>query len=288
MLAMLCFLGITAIKAGKYRRYPIHSRLELYPVPKEGKLKARYGGSYFEEAEWWDKPRTIDRANQTKDILGEMLLIRKLFQNNRSLWWISYVFHVGIYVMFAWTILLLLATLWPHAVFVAFVSFIGGFGFALATVGAIGLLVRRVLDSTLKAYTTPQEYFNIILILLVLVTGIISWGAVSSPFEVALGLLTFSGLELAPLVIVHLILLGVMLIYIPVSKMSHYVGKFFAFHKVLWDNDPNQQGSQVNERLKKAASAAPATTQAGWSASHISPAGLVSDDASNPDKPGEE
>jgi len=270
LISMLCFLLITAVKARKYSRFPIHSRLEVYPVPKEGNGKAHYGGSYFEDPEWWSKPRALDHANEVKDMVIEMLFIQKLFQNNRSLWWISYLFHLGIYVLFAWTILLLLATLLPGAVFVLFTGLVGVAGFFLATLGAIGLLIRRIFDQTLRAYTTPQEYFNIILILAVLLTGIISW-IVVSPFDVASNLLFFSGLELAPIVVCHLVLLGIMLIYIPLSKMSHYVGKYFSFHKVLWDNDPNQQGSVVNERLRKAAAVAATTPPVVWGAPHISP-----------------
>ena len=272
IIAMMCFLLITAIKAWKYQRYPIHSRLELYPVPKEGNQRAHYGGSYFEEPRWWDKPRAIDGANEVKDILIEMLFIRKLFKNQKSLWWASYIFHLGIYVMFAWTLLLLFATIFPFSWLVTLTSAVGLLGFLLAPIGTILILVRRIFDATLRSHTTPLEYFNIILILFVLVTGLLSWFDVASPFDVARDLLPFGGSfaygcqALAPIVAVHLVALGIMLIYIPLSKMSHYVGKFFAFHKVLWDNDPNQQGSQVNERIKKASSQPQQVT---WSAPHI-------------------
>lgn len=53
--------------------------------------------------------------------------------------------------------------------------------------------------------------------------------------------------------LVHFVLLGIMFLYIPLSKMSHYVGKFFCFHKVLWDNDPNLKGSAVERRFEDAA-----------------------------------
>jgi len=174
--------------------------------------------------------------------------------------------------MLAWTILLLIATLIPHVVLVVLAGIVGIVGFTLATLGAIGLLVRRVFDETLRIYTTAQEYFNIILILVVLVSGIISWTVVASPFATAGNLLFFGGGELAPFVVCHLVLLSLMLIYIPLSKMSHYVGKYFSFHKVLWDNEPNKQGSAVNERMRKAAALAPTIPALTWEAPHIAPA----------------
>lgn len=266
--SVLCFIVLTAYKAWRYSHYPIHARLELYPVPKEGKGRAAYGGSYFEETEWWEKPRTLDNANETKDILGEMLFIHKLFVHQRSLWWASYAFHLGIYFMAAWTVLLLLAGIWPLAWLEVLAVVVGALGFGLSTLGAVLLLIRRVTDVTLRNFTTPQEYFNLALILFVLVTGIISWLFVASPFVVAMVVLQGVQVPLPPLVVVHVISFGLMLIYIPVSKMSHYVGKFFAFHKVLWDNDPNTQGSAVNARLKKSNDEPVRVT---WQAPHASP-----------------
>jgi len=258
---------LTAYRAWKYSRLPLHARLELYPVPKEGGGRARYGGSYYEESKWWSKPRTLSKANETKDILMEMLFIRKLFDNNKGLWWVSYVFHIGIYCLFAWTVMLLVSTIWPLDVHIYTAAIAGMAGYCLATLGALGLLIRRIFDTDLRSYTTPVEYFNLILILLVLISGIISWLFVCTPFFAASQILFFTGLALSPIIYIHLALLGIMLIYIPASKMSHYVGKFFAFHKVLWDNDPNSKGSQVNLHLQKAAKAAQ-TQKPEWLAPH--------------------
>ena len=103
---------LTAIKAWKYAHLPVHSRVELYPVPKEGDGRGKYGGSYFEEEDWWEKPRRLDPVYEVVDIMAEMLLISKLFKHQRSLWWASYAFHLGIYVMFGWSLLLLLTVFW--------------------------------------------------------------------------------------------------------------------------------------------------------------------------------
>jgi nitrate reductase gamma subunit len=263
---MIGFFVISGYKAWRYSHMPVHSRLELYPVPKEGVCRAEYGGSYFEEPEWWNKRREINKINETKDILMEMIFIRKLFQNQRSLWWASYTFHLGIYVMFAWTLLLILNAYWAPAPLTALAQIVGVVGFGLATLGSLLLIMRRLFDATLRKYTTPQEYFNILFIFCVLATGIAAWTLAASPYEIAVDILHFRWLGFPTLVGLHLILLGIMLIYIPLSKMSHYVGKYFAFHKVLWDNDPNQTGSKVNQKLKDSSTRLPQTT---WSAPHI-------------------
>lgn len=268
IIGLAGFVVLTAVKAWKYAHLPVHSRVELYPVPKEGDGRGKYGGSYFEEEDWWEKPRRLDPVYEVVDIMQEMLLISKLFKHQRSLWWASYAFHLGIYVMFGWSLLLLVTVFWNPEFLVVGTTVVGAVGFALSTIGAVLLLVRRAVDESLRAYTPPQEYFNILLILATLVTGIVAWTLFASPFDVARSVFAFDAAPLPPVVVAHLVLLGIMLLYIPLSKMSHYVGKFFAFHKVLWDNDPNVAGSKVAAMAgREAGGPAPAA----WSAPHTRP-----------------
>lgn len=268
IIGLAGFVVLTAVKAWKYAHLPVHSRVELYPVPKEGDGRGKYGGSYFEEEDWWEKPRRLDPVYEVVDIMQEMLLISKLFKHQRSLWWASYAFHLGIYVMFGWSLLLLVTVFWNPEFLVVGTTVVGAVGFALSTIGAVLLLVRRAVDESLRAYTPPQEYFNILLILATLVTGIAAWTLFASPFDVARSVFAFDAAPLPPVVVAHLVLLGIMLLYIPLSKMSHYVGKFFAFHKVLWDNDPNVAGSKVAAMAEREAGG---PAPAAWSAPHTRP-----------------
>ncbi len=268
IFALICFIVISIFRALRYNRMPTHGRLEIYPVPKEGGGRAEYGGSYMEEVEWYKKPRQISHAGELIDMMKEMLFIKKLFEHNRTLWWASYMFHMGIYVLIGFTLLLIASVLWKQETLVLITMLAGMAGFTLATFGCFMLLVRRALDPVLKKYTTPQEYFNILLLLTVLVTGVISWTMISNPFYVAAAVLNPGSAPIPLFVTIHLVLLGIMFIYIPISKMSHYVGKYFSFHKVLWDNDPNFVDNNVNLSMKKDAQNPP---QNKWSAPHINP-----------------
>lgn len=264
IVAMIGFFALSLRKAAQFARMRIHARLDLYPMPREGGGRAAYGGSYMEEPEWWTKPRQLDEVNEFKDILKEMLFIKKLYVNQRALWVGSFAMHMGFYVLFGWSILLLISVLWHPDFFVTGTWIVGAVGFALGLLGTVILLVRRTTDRVLVKYTTPLEYVNLVLLLSVLLTGAYVWMFEASPFVVAERVLTLQAEGLPPIIVVHLVLLGIAFLYIPLSKMSHYVGKFFAFHKVLWDNDPNLPGSDVERRLQQAA-ARPAQT--GWSAS---------------------
>jgi len=257
--------------------------MELYPIPKEKGFE--HGGSFYEEVSWWSKPHEVSHVREITEMLKEILFIKKLFENQRPFWWISYALHLGIYFIMAWTILLVIGavtelngifvaanspSIWGLLIFYLSVA-TGIIGLALATLGSGFLFLRRLFDNTLKKYTTPQEYFNLLLLFAALFTGILTWGSDLSFHTarvVTANLVTFTPFTASGLVTLHIILVGIMLIYIPISKMSHYVGKYFTFHTVLWDNSPNVKGSAVEQKVKKASTFRPTTS---WSAPHIKP-----------------
>ena len=271
--ALVLFLVLSGAKFLKYSKWSTHGRFDLYPVPKEGDGRAEYGGSLYEQDKWWEKERHVNRAAEMIDVMKEMLYIRKLFTNQRSLWFPSMLFHGGIYVMMGWSVCLIISGITQVDWVIAVVNVIGIIGFACATIGAAWLLIKRLAEVDLRNYTTPQEYFNLIAILVVLITGIFSWttlGAGCNPNSVA-GML-FGSVKPEPLpalVVCHLVLMSLLMIYIPVSKMGHYAGKFFAFRSVFWNNDPNLAGSVVDQKMR-AAAAQPVSTK--WSAPHAQPA----------------
>ena len=280
ILAALLFFGLSFYKAAVYAKMPLHARMELYPVPQE-KGRHQYGGSYMEETEWWRKPRQISKASELIDMMKEMLFIKKLFDNQRSFWWISYAFHLGIYFLIAWTFFLVAGALtefaglsvsmhamWWTAILYYLTIFTGVIGLFMTAIGAALLLLRRIFDPILSKYTTPQEYFNLLLLLATLVSGIIIWSpdlTFTTARHTAGQVLTLSIVPTTALTI-HLLLLAVTFVYIPLSKMSHYVGKYFTYHKILWENEPNVSGSEMEQKVKRALENRPSTK---WSAPHI-------------------
>ncbi|MBO4353148.1 MAG: hypothetical protein J5818_06620 [Eggerthellaceae bacterium] len=263
LVALLGFLVLSAAKFAKYAKFNQHSRMDLYPVPKEGNGRGKYGGSYMEEDEWWKKERSINTGAEWLDIFKEMFFIRKLFVNQKSLWFSSFVFHGGIYVMMLWSILLLISAFVCPDWLAAVINVVGVIGFAAAGIGALTLLLRRIFDKSLAVYTTPVEYFNLVFILVVLATGAVAWLTAASPIETAKAVVSFNFAEMPAIVAVHLVLMGLMMLYIPASKMGHYAGKFFAFRSVMWNNEPNLPGSKVAADVHASNAAGASVT---WSA----------------------
>lgn len=286
-ISIISFIGFTIYKVYQFSKMPLSNRWELYPVPKEPGERAHYGGSYYEELGWWEKPRHVSHVGEIVEMLKEMLFIKILFVNQQRLWWISYLLHLGIYLLGLWTVLLLVGAvteltghytlqsmsnvnIWAGLVYYA-TLLAGATGAILISIGSIGLFLKRVFNSTMSKYTTLQEYFNLLFIFAVALSGLLVWsGDLGFNYgrEIMKGLLTFSPIKADITLTVHILLLGALLIYIPQTKMSHYVGKYFSFHKVLWDNEPNLRNSSMEEKVKGNLSYKP---RASWSAPHINP-----------------
>jgi len=145
-----------------------------------------------------------------------------------------------------------------NATFIEYLNiFFGYVGIFATTVGALGLLVKRIVDSSMREYTSKVDYFNLLFILAVLITGLAAL-SLDHFFELArkymISIVCFqitSSVELPPVTILHVILLQLLWIYIPYSKMSHFLGKWFTYHKVLWDDEPNIKGGRIESRVKE-------------------------------------
>ncbi|MGI6685856.1 MAG: respiratory nitrate reductase subunit gamma [Bacillota bacterium] len=267
-LAFAAFILFSLKKAAEFAKMPMHGRWELYPVPKE-KGKGHYGGSYYEEVKWYEKKREISLMAEMIDMMKEILFIKKLFDNQRPFWWLSYSMHLGIYFTIGWLVLLFFAFFVSHPIFNALITLCGVIGIILVMVGSGGLLIKRMMQEELKIYTTQQEYFNLAFLFLVAVTGFLNWiiadPALSYGHQLMKSLLTFTPFSAGILLTIHLILAGLVIIYIPLTKMSHYVGKFFSFHKVIWDNEPYLPGNEISRKVKESLSYQP---KGQWAAPH--------------------
>lgn len=274
-LSYISFLVFTfgiLTKVIKYIRMPIHLRWELYPIPHEKK-----DGSYFEEIDWWKKPRRKHYLNQIVFMAQEILFIRALYRHNRKMWYASFPFHFGLYLVIAWLALLVGGALLKIFGVVGGVAealqsvavVVGVTGMILGTIGCVGLLIMRATTSDLKGYTAPTDYFNILFILAVLASGIIAWGSADPHFSVVQeyirGLITFSAAVTPSKTIAwYITLFSLFLIYLPFTHMTHFFMKYFMWDKVRFEDEPNLRGSIIESKIAKVLN----YTQ-NWSAPHI-------------------
>ena len=197
-----------AIRIGRVALLPTPLRWEIYPVPHEEPEKVEHGGSYYEDPGWWKVSRHLWHLNEWKEVLKEMLFMIRLFENNRRLWWVSYPFHGGIYLILAWFALLVIGALteiaglpiqttvtqypqtipflrlgniipYPHAWSILIYVLTVGAGYLGATAilyGCFGLIILRLKDPALRTYAKKSDFFNLFFIMAVVISGFVAAG----------------------------------------------------------------------------------------------------------------
>jgi nitrate reductase gamma subunit len=84
------------------------------------------------------------------------------------------------------------------------------------------------------------------------------------------GLLTWdTNVRVPGLLGVGLAAAALLLAYVPFTHMSHFIGKWFTYHAVRWDDEVNQRDGAMQRRL-----AAYLAYRPTWSAPHVKADGV--------------
>ncbi len=268
------FLFVITYRTLAIIRLPVHLRWELAPIPHE-KGKGRYGGSYFEEYEWWNKTRHRSYIAPMIYMAKEILLLRGVWEHNRALWPFTFSLHMGIYLIVGMLFLqlvnaLLMTTQLPLYVLdfslgIASVFALGGY--LLGSLGTISLILKRALDSHLRPFNTISRYFNLLFLGAVFISGgyacFHSRNFISDMSLFIKSLITFdAGITLTFPLSLHIVILLLFILYLPLTDMIHFIAKYFTYHGIRW-NDAPQDGKM--ERELRDLMAQPVT----WSATHV-------------------
>jgi nitrate reductase gamma subunit len=270
-VALVIFFAGNAVRVVKTLRMPAHLRWELYPIPKGPPERQRYGGSYFEESDWWTKPRVSSYKSEALFVLREVFLLRGVWENFRELWLWSCLLHWGLYLYLLATLFAIGEFLLPSGVggriFDAAVIYGYGLACPLGLTGALGLLVMRSLHPRLKVFTTRIGIFDLLLLGSIFATGMPLLTAGSAGLHSMISDLVrypaFPGNHPAVWQ-VHVALLAFFLAYFPFTHMTHAYMKYFTWHQVRWDDSPTAHDPHAAEKL-----AVNLRREPSWAAPHI-------------------
>jgi nitrate reductase gamma subunit len=268
------FLIVTIYRAIALARLPVHLRWELAPIPHE-KDKMKYGGSYLEDYEWWKKRQHKSRLAPLTYMVVEIFSLRGIWRHNLKLWPLTFAFHTGIYLVFFMLLLGILNAIFIITgvsasvlnVFVTITSVVALAGYLLGGVGAISLILKRILDADLRAFSSASKYFNLGFLAAVFVSGAYSW-FVTPDFALNFsqfikGLVTLdTGVTVSFPLSLHVILASLFFLYLPWTDMIHFVAKYFTYHEIKWNDSPKD--ARMEKELKDLL-AQPVS----WSAEHI-------------------
>ena len=292
---LLCYLAFGSFAATVIARFvmwsrlPMHVRWELYPVPHEPADKARYGGSFMEETDWWKKPHETSPLGAVKATLPEVLLLSSVKTHNRPLWLRTYPFHMGLYLAGAATGLALLTgilgALAPNLLASSLgtvarkpIIMLGVLGLVLGCMGALALLIRRLTLPALRAHTVPADIFNLVFFIVTFACALLTFVLVDIHADKAMAFAAnLASFNLVPmpgtgaewiLPTATVTLASALIAYIPLTHMSHFVGKYFAYHAIRWNDKPNLAGGPQEAKIVKLLA-----YKVSWAADHIQGSG---------------
>lgn len=241
------FLVGCGVKAARYARMPMHLRWELHPLASGDDPDAAAAGGAEGMTGW----RRL--AHEARFVAREVASLAMVRRHNPSLWPASLAFHWGIYLLFllgAGTVAAA-AGLVPTALAgrAALVIPWQLAGVALATSGAVALLVRRAADPVMRRVSRPADFLQLGLLLAALLA---SWGRflwADPTLGTAVALLRGTGLPdrlagAAGWAVAEVALVALFLGVLPFTRMTHFFTKFFAWHLVRWDERANPGGAR--------------------------------------------
>ncbi|MBF0107084.1 MAG: hypothetical protein HQM16_17375 [Deltaproteobacteria bacterium] len=281
-LSVATFVAAVVVKFLRFQKMPLHLRWELYPVAHEPGDKASYGGSKLEEVDWWKKQAKQSRLNELKAMIPEMLFLVALFENNKKLWWRSFPFHFGLYLIAGSIGLNILGTILElagipvtesgsiGAMIYHITPFVFIAGLFLATFGVLGLIQIRLFDAGTSKYSSLKDKCNLLLFLVVFIVAWFTFFLVDPHFIVTrffiqnLLTLNFTMPVDSSLLILELFLTVLITAYIPLTHMAHFFLKWFTWHKIRWDDTANIRGGEIEKIIEKQVKY-PVT----WAAKHL-------------------
>ena len=199
----LCLLS-TAWRFVRWLSLPPHVKWTLYPVPEGLTGQLRY-------------------------MAKEMFTFETLYKFNRRLWFGSFSMHMAMVGFAVFFILYLSGWSTIFAVQVCL---------SVILIAAIYIIGLRIYDKNLRLLSNFEEFFNLVFLAGVAAAGL----AASAPYvPVSLRRYFFGLVQFRPdvsfLSVVHILAVflgGLFLMYLPFSKMIHYVSKYFTYHHINW------------------------------------------------------
>lgn len=169
----------------------------------------------------------------------EVVFFESLFKSNLWIWAFGWLFHMGLALVLVRHLRYFTEPVWT---WVAIAQPFGMYaGFAMAA-GLAGLWARRFLVERIRYISTPSDHLMLALLLGIAVTGLgmkfVMHTDIVAVKTFFLGLMVFDiqPLPAHPGLYVHLLLVALLMIVFPISKLLHAPGIFFSPSRNQVDN----------------------------------------------------
>ncbi len=165
------------------------------------------------------------------EYFSDVFLFKTIFSSDKFLWVLSWLFHVSLFVILLGHLRMFLGI----KVDENFTSFLGMLLGVIFLLTLLSLLVRRV--AKLRVISTAEDYFALILLLSVAISGMYLRLNDVSLDGYLLSLISGEKIVVgSSALVVHALLAQILVAYLPFGKLFHSIGVFHSNYLVRWKN----------------------------------------------------
>ncbi|OOZ40696.1 nitrate reductase [Solemya pervernicosa gill symbiont] len=184
-------------------------------------------------------PAPITTSGVVVRMAREVVLFESLFRSNRWIWVFGWMFHVALALVLVRHVRYFQDPVWELIVLAQ--PFGKYAGFAMVA-GLLGLWARRLFVQRIRYITNPSDHMILALLVAIGISGLgmkyVAHTDIVALKSFMLGLMTFSFKPLPTdgFLLIHLLLVAVLMIIFPISKLLHAPGVFFSPTRNQADN----------------------------------------------------
>lgn len=184
-------------------------------------------------------PAPTSKAGVALRMTREVVLFESLFKANLWTWSMGWLFHASLALVLLRHLRYFTEPVWG---WVAFIQPFGVYAGLTMLLGLCGLWVRRLFVERIRYISTPSDHLMLVLLIGIAASGLsmkfVAHTDVIAVKNFFLGWMQFSIQPLpadAPLYL-HLIMVALLLVIFPISKLLHAPGVFFSPSRNQTDN----------------------------------------------------
>ena len=189
-------------------------------------------------------PAPVTQSGVIFRIIREVVLFESLFKGNKWTWIFGWIFHFGLFLVTMRHLRYFMDPVWLP---IQLIQPFGIYGGMAMVAGLLGLWSRRFLVDRVRYITGPSDHLILALLIGIGLTGLgmsfVIHVDVISVKQFFLGLMRFhiQPLPADPLLLLHLLLVAILMIVFPFSKLLHAPGLFFSPSRNQVDNPREQR-----------------------------------------------
>ena len=184
-------------------------------------------------------PAPTTRSGVVYRMAKEVIVFESLFKSNKWIWIFGWIFHMSLFLVLARHLRYFQEQPWFWVNIIQPFGKYAAFGMIF---GLLGLLARRIVVDRVRYISAPSDYLMLIMLLFIGISGLMmQFVAHVDIIGVKEFFLNWMGLSIVDLpvntpLIVHLVLVALLIIIFPFSKLLHAPGVFFSPTRNQVDN----------------------------------------------------